>query len=420
MASAAPPSAPGTPPATTTVRRESVWKTASARRLAVRSLDRFGFFTEGASVPGGVSFAPGGAHVAQAPPTAREVRLEALRTAKWRAMLQDWEGTLARRPGLLKRRLRKGVPDCLRGAVWPLVTGGAALKAAHPGEFARLTALTPSRADMLCISLDLPRTYPNHFLFTTEGSASEPATPASALRPDDALVHGQAALRNILRASAVYDPRVGYCQGMAFVAGLLLTYMPEEDAFWTLVALLQGPRHALAGMYAPGLPRFAEVMHVFSTLVKETTPRLAAHFQSLGVDHAMYASQWFITLFTYSFPFDVVTRIWDMWALEGWKVVYRVALAVLKANERALLQMDFDELMPALKALSSTHSAEQVVKVSGEGEAGCRAGRGRGARGGREKERGARARSPSRCQQFTSPSYPPPSPSLCRSPSPSR
>lgn len=35
---------------------------------------------------------------------------------------------------------------------------------------------------------------------------------------------------------------VGYCQGMAFVAGLLLTYMPELDAFWTLIALLKQVR----------------------------------------------------------------------------------------------------------------------------------------------------------------------------------
>ena len=70
-------------------------------------------------------------------------------------------------------------------------------------------------------------------------------------------------------------------------------------------------------------------MHVFSVLCRERLPRLAAHFEREGVDHAMYASQWFITIFAYSFPFDLVTRVWDMFLLEGWKAVYRVALAVL-------------------------------------------------------------------------------------------
>lgn len=39
-------------------------------------------------------------------------------------------------------------------------------------------------------------------------------------------------------------------QGMGFLAGLLLLYMSEEDAFWLLVALLKGAIHApMEGLY---------------------------------------------------------------------------------------------------------------------------------------------------------------------------
>ena len=49
--------------------------------------------------------------------------------------------------------------------------------------------------------------------------------------------------------------QVGYVQGMGFIAGLLLLYMSEEDAFWTLVALLKGKRNEpFEGMFADGLP----------------------------------------------------------------------------------------------------------------------------------------------------------------------
>ena len=42
---------------------------------------------------------------------------------------------------------------------------------------------------------------------------------------------------------------------MGFIAGLLLLYMSEEDAFWTLVALLKGARNEpFEGMFADGLP----------------------------------------------------------------------------------------------------------------------------------------------------------------------
>ncbi len=44
----------------------------------------------------------------------------------------------------------------------------------------------------------------------------------------------------VLRAYAVYDTEVGYCQGMNFLAALLLTWMPNEaTAFGGLVVLMQ-------------------------------------------------------------------------------------------------------------------------------------------------------------------------------------
>ncbi len=46
---------------------------------------------------------------------------------------------------------------------------------------------------------------------------------------------GQAALRRVLRAYSYYDREVGYCQGMNFIAGMFLTLMTEEEAFWQLV-----------------------------------------------------------------------------------------------------------------------------------------------------------------------------------------
>ena len=46
---------------------------------------------------------------------------------------------------------------------------------------------------------------------------------------------GQCALRRVLRAYSYYDREVGYCQGMNFIAGMFLTIMSEEDAFWLLV-----------------------------------------------------------------------------------------------------------------------------------------------------------------------------------------
>ena len=51
---------------------------------------------------------------------------------------------------------------------------------------------------------------------------------------------GQAALRRVLLAFSVQNPKVGYCQSMNFLAATLLLALDraEEKAFWVLVCLI--------------------------------------------------------------------------------------------------------------------------------------------------------------------------------------
>ena len=64
--------------------------------------------------------------------------------------------------------------------------------------------------------------------------------------------------------------QVGYVQGMGFIAGLLLLYMSEEDAFWTLVALLKGTvQPPLEGLYQQGLPLLQQYFVQFERLIDD-------------------------------------------------------------------------------------------------------------------------------------------------------
>lgn len=75
-------------------------------------------------------------------------------------------------------------------------------------------------------SQDLPRTFPGHPALDSIGRDS---------------------LRRLLTAYARKEPKVGYCQGMNFLGGLLLLLMPEENAFWTLSGIIDD---YLAGYYS--------------------------------------------------------------------------------------------------------------------------------------------------------------------------
>ncbi|KQJ83334.1 TBC1 domain family member 10A isoform X1 [Brachypodium distachyon] len=191
-----------------------------------RSLDRVGFIkTEQSNSPEGT--------LKSRP--AHECGREERRIRKWRKMIgaggSDWKHYVRRNPHVVKRRIRKGIPDCLRGLVWQLISGSRDLLLMNPGVYETLVIYETSTSELEIIR-DISRTFPSHIFFQQRHGT------------------GQRSLYNVLKAYSVYDRDVGYVQGMGFIAGLLLLYMSEEDAFWLIVALLKGAVHApMEGLY---------------------------------------------------------------------------------------------------------------------------------------------------------------------------
>jgi hypothetical protein len=162
---------------------------------------------------------------------------------------------------------------------------------------------------------------------------------------------GQAKLRRVLRAYGTYDPEVGYCQGMNFIAAMFITFVSEEEAFWLLVQVMNARPCRMRGLFLDGMSEAHQVLYVAERLIEKFLPRLHRHFQREHIHITMFATQWLLTMYTSSFPFDVVTRVWDSFLLEGWKVSYRVMLALLEKEQPRLLKMNFEVLMNYFKEI---------------------------------------------------------------------
>lgn len=261
------------------------------------------------------------------PKQARERRRRELRREeKWWAMLEKWD-SISRDKSVLSRRVRKGIPDCLRGTVWPKLAGSDCAAQEAPGRYQECLTLPAPMEEI--IFRDINRTFPTHVFF----------------RELDGM--GQRQLMNVLKAYSVHNPEVGYCQGMGFIAGLLLLHMQEEDSFWLLTRLTSA--YGMEGLYKDKLPKLNEDLFVFERLMAKFLPRVQAHLEESGIHVSMFATEWFVTVFTSSFPFRAVLRIWDIFLLEGQKIVFRVALTLLKESESRLLEMEFEGLMEFLK-----------------------------------------------------------------------
>ncbi|KAJ2778146.1 hypothetical protein H4R18_004784 [Coemansia javaensis] len=235
--------------------------------------------------------------------------------ARWDALLDAFDAPTLRASRKVKRLVQAGVPPAARARFYYVLSGAAALS--QPGEYARLAAL-PAVPIYDVIERDVARCYPDHVMFADAGAA------------------GQRQLRRILRAYAQHNPDIGYCQGMGRLAGLfLIAGLGEEQAFWVLAATIRG---AIPRYYEPDLAGLREHTAIFEVLLHERSPRLAEHLAEQGCDALMYATPWFMTVFTLSLPWPAALRVWDWFVFRGPKVLFRVALAIADLAAPFLLE----------------------------------------------------------------------------------
>ncbi|KAM7012981.1 ecotropic viral integration site 5 protein homolog isoform 2-T4 [Tautogolabrus adspersus] len=239
----------------------------------------------------------------------------------WGRIVNEWEDVRKKKEKQLKDLVRKGVPHHFRAIVWQLLCNAQNMPIKD--QYSELLKMT-SPCERL-IRRDIARTYPEHEFFKEKDSL------------------GQEVLFNVMKAYSLVDREVGYCQGSAFIVGLLLMQMPEEEAFCVFVKLMQDYR--LRELFKPSMAELGLCMYQFECMIQEQLPDLHMHFQAQSFHTSMYASSWFLTIFLTSFPLPVATRIFDIFMCEGLEIVFRVGLAILQMNQTELIQLDMEGML---------------------------------------------------------------------------
>lgn len=136
-------------------------------------------------------------------------------------------------------------------------------------------------------------------------------------------------LLRVLRAYAMHDPVVGYCQGMGDIAAVfVLLGFDEPTVLCGLCSMVQA---CCPDYFCPSLRGYVRDMAVLEVLVRELLPaETVQRLDRLGVPLRTLAADHFLTLASHTWPLGAVVRLWDLFLLEGSRAVFASFLTLLQ------------------------------------------------------------------------------------------
>lgn len=283
----------------------------------------------------------------------------------------------------LKRYIRKGIPGDWRGNAWWYFANGDDMLKKNVGKYKSLVdqveMLIQSQTDekyskiymnMEIIERDLNRTFPDNLYFQQDPDSSKEPRMISALR-------------RILVAFSIYNPKIGYCQSMNFLAALLLLFLEEEKAFWMLVIITS---KYLPGVHEVNLEGVNIDQGVLMLCIREYLPDIWKTIESTcetTAYHNAFQSRksqfkneflfklppitlctvsWFMSCFIGIVPVETTLRIWDCLFYEGSHFLFKISLAIFKICEHELLHKRHQSRIPGI----STPNPSKYSKSHGD------------------------------------------------------
>jgi hypothetical protein len=263
----------------------------------------------------------------------------------WSKLLTEWQINPTIYPKVVIEVERNGVPEVLRGVVWQLLAGCEDDN--NLLEKYRVLVTLESTYEK-SIEKDIFRTFPANKNF--KGSQSL----------------GQISLYRVCKAYANYDFKIGYCQGFSFIIASLLLHMPEEQAFCVFVKIMNN--YGLKNLFKSDFEELNSNFYLLDRAFNDLMPELHSFLSKLGVETQMFATQWFLTLFTAKFPLYVVFNIIDLFLVYGMQIIFKVSLGLLLISRNDLLKLNFEGVLNYFhfllpKKFSNEENGKLLIKI---------------------------------------------------------
>lgn len=172
-------------------------------------------------------------------------------------------------------------------------------------------------------------------------------------------------MRRILLNYAVFNPTIGYSQGMSdLVAPLLAEVLDESDTFWCFVGLMQNTIF----ISSPRDEDMEKQLMYLRELLRLMHPRFYQHLSSLGEDglQMLFCHRWILLCFKREFPEAEALRIWEAcWAhyqTDYFHLFICVAIVVIYGDDVIEQQLATDQMLLHFANLAMHMNGELVLR----------------------------------------------------------
>uniref|UniRef100_K3WM79 Rab-GAP TBC domain-containing protein n=1 Tax=Globisporangium ultimum (strain ATCC 200006 / CBS 805.95 / DAOM BR144) TaxID=431595 RepID=K3WM79_GLOUD len=99
----------------------------------------------------------------------------------------------------------------------------------------------------------------------------------------------------------------------------------------------------MADIWRNKMPGLSRCIYLYNQLLQIHFNDLYLHLRQIGMHPSFLATQWFVTLFARVFPLPTVARVWDLFLVDGWKMIFRVALAITAHIRPHIIDLDMEQ-----------------------------------------------------------------------------
>jgi len=232
----------------------------------------------------------------------------------------------------LIKSLYIGIPDSLRGEIWMHLAKSVTVALNHDQNvFYKLIEMKNEEIENN-IKKDVTR---------TNLDSIDPSNKIKSFLNDKR----KKKLFNILKAYAIYDNQVGYCQGTNNIVALMMyNIQSERCVFWTFIQLMYDKNWR--NLYLNNTPKLLRMMELFVEQLKLKLNDLYLHFINTNIlpDNATGAfSHFFISIFSYEVPLEYSNRVMDLFWVYEEKIIFECLIHLLRLKKDMLMSMNFED-----------------------------------------------------------------------------